>query len=167
MAAKRQKRTRNEEVFKSSEDVPAQSPSGVKDNPEKPIVGREKREKGIADADERREKSEAVENGAVGVTEERQKQEVGEERKSFWLIKSEPHEYSLDMLKESPNATGFWDVSNSALCRVMARIFLRFLFDTSERRFYTSLIFAVERDGLHEHCVQLPTRSRELFVGGT
>jgi hypothetical protein len=29
----------------------------------------------------------------------------------FWLMKSEPDEYSIDDLEQSPNSTGFWDVS--------------------------------------------------------
>jgi hypothetical protein len=30
---------------------------------------------------------------------------------NFWLLKSEPDEFSIDDLAKSPDSTGFWDVS--------------------------------------------------------
>jgi hypothetical protein len=35
--------------------------------------------------------------------------------RKFWLVKSEPDEFSIDDLAASPNSTGFWDVSVNSI----------------------------------------------------
>jgi hypothetical protein len=38
-----------------------------------------------------------------------------------WLLKSEPDEYSIDLLRSHPNSTGFWDVSPTTTIKTLCQ----------------------------------------------
>ncbi len=47
----------------------------------------------------------------IGKDEDLQDSAIASPTPNFWLLKSEPDEYSIDDLAQSPNSSGFWDVS--------------------------------------------------------